>query len=245
MAKDPRFNPEFQKNKQTRESTNQIQGKEIGNTTILTEHLTNSSVTADKLAANSVNTVNVVNNAVTAAKIADNSITTAKIADSQITDAKMTTGVQQRLANGFIKKQIVNRRPLMILQTQGYGVYYINAYGPFSYNVPPVQSGAERRFRLYAVYSDNSTVDSILVSFKPFGDNTYYGYYGSNGPNYGLYNFYLPLTWGDSLTYRDACSNEIVGNLNGSHMTIGLGSYNGWNPIRILYLEMQTLDVFP
>ena len=236
--KDPRFDPEFQKNKQqTRESINQIQGKEIGNTTILTEHLTSSSVTADKLAANSVNTVNIVNNAVT----------TAKIADGQITDAQMTTGVQQRLANGFIKKQIVNRRPLIISETRGYSVYYTSAYGPFSYNVPSVQSGAERRFRLYAVYSDNDTSSSILVSFTPFGDTTYYGYYGpsGSGPVYGYYNFFLPLTWGDALTYRDAYSNEIVGNLDGRHMSISYGTYAGAKALRILYLEMQTLDVFP
>lgn len=50
MAKDPRFDPEFQKNKQqTRESTNQIQGKEIGNNTILSEHLANGAVTPGKI----------------------------------------------------------------------------------------------------------------------------------------------------------------------------------------------------
>jgi hypothetical protein len=54
MAKDPRFDPEYQKTQQTRESTNQIQGKEIGNSTILTEHLVNGSVTADKIASGAV-----------------------------------------------------------------------------------------------------------------------------------------------------------------------------------------------
>jgi len=48
--KDPRFDQEYQKNnQQKRESTNQIQGKEIGNTTILTEHLANGAVTPDKI----------------------------------------------------------------------------------------------------------------------------------------------------------------------------------------------------
>lgn len=54
---DPRFNPDLQKNKQqTRESTNPIQGKEIGNSTILSEHLANDSVTADKIATGAVGT---------------------------------------------------------------------------------------------------------------------------------------------------------------------------------------------
>lgn len=53
--KDPRFDPQYQKNQQqTRESTNQIQGKEIGNTTILTEHLVNGSVTSEKLSSISI-----------------------------------------------------------------------------------------------------------------------------------------------------------------------------------------------
>lgn len=59
MSKDPRFDPEFQKNKQqTRESTNQIQGKEIGNNTILSEHLANGAVTSDKTNFSTLNVGN-------------------------------------------------------------------------------------------------------------------------------------------------------------------------------------------
>ena len=54
MAKDPRFDPEYQKTQQTRESTNQIQGKEIGNSTILTEHLGNGAITSEKLSSISI-----------------------------------------------------------------------------------------------------------------------------------------------------------------------------------------------
>jgi pSer/pThr/pTyr-binding forkhead associated (FHA) protein len=54
MAKDPRFDPEYQKTQQMRESTNQIQGKEIGNTTILTEHLVNGAITSEKLSSISI-----------------------------------------------------------------------------------------------------------------------------------------------------------------------------------------------
>lgn len=59
--KDPRFDPEYQKNtQQTRESTNQIQGKEIGNNTILTEHLANGAVSTNQINTNAQPTVNTI-----------------------------------------------------------------------------------------------------------------------------------------------------------------------------------------
>jgi hypothetical protein len=75
MAKDPRFDPEYQKTQQTRESTNQIQGKEIGNSTILTEHLANGSVTSDKTSFNKL----VVANQQLLADLGNNTIVTPNV----------------------------------------------------------------------------------------------------------------------------------------------------------------------
>lgn len=240
--KDPRFNPKYQKNLQD----DKKRGTDIVKETILTDNIADGSITASKFAPGAISTVS----------LEDGSVTTSKIANGQITDAKMTTGLQQRLANGFIKKQIVNRRPIITQFFGGTGTSTTSAYGPFAYNVPPVQAGAERRFRLYAVYSDNITDvlgqgKPTLVSFQM--GNSLSGtvpnavYYGNSYTPYADYNFYLPYTSGDTYVTRDAFSNEIVGQLSGSHAIIRFGAYgDGSNrSVRILYMEIQTLDVFP
>lgn len=48
--KDPRFNPKYQKNvAQKRDEENKIEGQEIGNNTILSQHLASGSVTPEKI----------------------------------------------------------------------------------------------------------------------------------------------------------------------------------------------------
>lgn len=223
---------------------------------ISTSSLADGCVTNEKLGDNSVTTASLADGSVTNVKLGDSSVIASKIADGQITDAKMTTGMQQRLANGFIKKQIVNRRPVItqpISNTGGYST--ISLYGPFGYNVPPVQPGAERRFRLYAVYSDNINSTSgqgnpSLVSFLLSGYSyTSFGFYGWHSWSIplGNYNFYLPLTWGDANTPRDALSNEIVGPLSTAHATMYFGAFDDDSnrTVKIYYMEIQTLDVFP
>lgn len=78
--KDPRFDPEFQKNiQQKRESTNKIQGKEIGNTSILNEHLANGLITSEKLSDGSVTNSKLATDSVTADKIATGAVSTSEI----------------------------------------------------------------------------------------------------------------------------------------------------------------------
>lgn len=144
------------------------------------------------------------------------------------------------------KTQIVHKRILINDATSVAPIHAFQAYGPFGYGVPSVQTGATRKFRLYAVYSDNDTQNSILVAFEPMGSSVNYGNYGgAGGPEYGLYNFYLPYTWGDSATFRDGYSNELTGSPGGDHMFIRCGTYNGSTNVKFLYLELQVLDVFP
>lgn len=249
--KDPRFNPEFEKiNQQKRESTNKIEGKEIGNTTILTEHLANGAITNEKLASNSVNTTNIINN----------TITTAKIADGQITDAKMTTDVQHRLANTFTKKQIVHRRILFGAQGSLTGSFYVSTFthsngyyggywtgksiymfGPYGYGAPGVQAGAQRRTRIYAIWSDN--IENQIGFFEMRVTIIL------NGGG-GTYAYSLGNTWGDTTTPRDGYSNELVGLPGGQHGTVYFhveGYSEGYPPSsgQFHYVELQHLDVFP
>lgn len=256
MAKDPRFDPRLVR-KKTDESKKEdrtddkILGKEIANNTILTDHLSNNIITTDKIVNSSISTV----------KIADSAITTAKLADGQITDAKMTTGVQQRLANSFIKKQIVHRRILhgAAYSLSGdmyfspfsgsnyvYGDQYAGTsrfmYGPYGYGAPGVQSGAERRTRIYAIWSDNITNQigffEVRVTIILSGGA-------------GTYAYSLGSTWGDTTTTRDGYSNEIIGLPSGAHGTVYFhvqgyaDNINAPASGRFHYVELQHLDVFP
>lgn len=242
--KDPRFNPKYQKNLQD----DKKRGTDIVQETITTANIADGSITASKFAPGAIST----------ASLEDNSVTAAKIANGQITDAKMTTGLQQRLANTFIKKQVVHRRPVYITSTTNPNyVYSYLQYGPFGYGVPAVQPGAQRRYRIYMVYNDNITRDfetDIVVIFTILG-GSYTGRWGSNSQyNYGHYRFNLPRTWGDPQgapsTFRDAYSNEYVGQPSTAHMYVEIASYyGGYGPYydlrRTLYMEIQALDVFP
>lgn len=248
--KDPRFDPTYQKNIEQSRDENKIVGKEIAFNTVLTNHIVAGAITNEKLAADSVNTTNIVNNA----------ITTAKIADGQITDAKMTTGVQQRLANTFTKKQIVHRRILFGAQGSLSGTYNVSPfthssgyyggyltgisrfmYGPYGYGTPGIQSGAERRTRIYAIWSDN--IQNQIGYFEMRITIIL-----SDGG--GSYAYTLGSTWGDTTTPRDGYSNELVGLPPGNHGTVYFhveGYSNGYPPSsgQFHYVELQHLDVFP
>jgi hypothetical protein len=240
MAKDPRFDPRLQKSASQSRESDKIEGKEIFNNTINSNHIIDGSIT---------NT-----------KIADSSITTAKIADGQITDAKMTTGVQQRLANTFTKKQIVHRRVLhgaagslggtinvsTFTHSSGYyGGYWTGVsrfmYGPYGYGAPAVQAGAERRTRIYAIWSDNiqNQIGYFEIRITIILSN-----------NAGSYAYTLGNTWGDLTTPRDGYSNELVGLPGGDHGTVYFhveGYSVGYPPSAgaFWYAELQHLDVFP
>ena len=247
MAKDPRFVP---RNVEQERKETPISGKEIFNNTITTSHIQNNAITSEKIADGSVNT----------AELADSSVTTVKIADGQITDAKMTTGVQQRLANTFTKKQIVHRRILfgaagslggsISLGTFSHSTGYYGDYstgtsrfmwGPYGYGAPAVQAGAERRTRIYAIWSDEIRNEigyfDVRVTIALL-----------NGG--GSYTYILGSTWGDIITPRDGYSNELVGLPGGAHGTVYFyvnGYSVGYPPTRaaLWYVELQHLDVFP
>lgn len=265
MAKDPRFDPKILNSKKE----DKLSSAEIANSSILTTHIADNSITTAKIEDNSITTAKIANSNITTAKIADNSVTTAKIADSQITtvkiadaqitDAKMTTGVQQRLANTFTKKQIVHRRILFGAQGSLSGTYNVGAfthssgyyggystgisrfmYGPYGYGTPGIQTGAERRTRIYAIWSDN--IQNQVGYFEMRITIIL-----SGG---GTYAYTLGSTWGDTTTPRDGYSNELVGLPPGNHGTIYFhveGYSVGYPPSsgQFHYVELQHLDVFP
>jgi hypothetical protein len=153
------------------------------------------------------------------------------------------------LASAFINRQIVHRRPLSGMVgwsdssvfgggsfTRMFGAA-ANEYGPFGYGVPSLQYGAQRRFRLYAVYSDGSQNNgSPRICIRPDGTS------GSQDVN-----FDFGSTWGDTTTPRDGYSNEIVGypSFGGAHCGLFATSTSGVNfTMKFYYLELQTLDVW-
>lgn len=150
------------------------------------------------------------------------------------------------LASAFINRQVVHRRPLYGMatfydSTTFYGASFTkmgttSTYGPLGYAVPAVQTGAERRFRLYAVYSDGSQNNgSPRICMRPDGTS------GASD-----INFNFDSTWGDAVTPRDGYSNEIVGNpIGGAHCSFFATSSTGINfGMRFHYVELQTLDVW-
>jgi hypothetical protein len=136
-----------------------------------------------------------------------------------------------------IRQQMVNRRVIF-----GYagdtGLDYSNTwatvrpvvYGPFCYAVPSVQSGATRKYRVYAIYSDGLTTGNNQVWFDLDDGTDYY--------------FNLPLTWGGvGSNNRDAYSDWYTGQPGCSHGVVKIqttvaGSGKLW------YMELQTWDFF-
>jgi len=157
----------------------------------------------------------------------------------------------------FDKIQVVHRRPIW-----GIGAAFVNQlftfdvkgiddkkpmgdtiYRPFAYAVPPVAAGATRKFRMYAVYSDNISegpgpVISISILKLP------------NWTEQGKYvHFQFPGTWGapSQNHHRDAYSvivNEPSDKMHANMYTYIPEGTTGSN-VKWQYVELQTLDVYP
>jgi hypothetical protein len=139
-----------------------------------------------------------------------------------------------------LQEQLVHRRPLF--GVAGDAPVNFNAstpgtvvrpliYAPFSYAVPPIQPGATRKYRVYAIYSDSQTTNGdvdIIIELEGGA---------------GTYTFRVPRTWGHPNYQRDAYSDFIVGQPAGAHAKIMVRTtYNGDG--RLYYLELQAFDVY-
>ena len=102
-------------------------------------------------------------------------------------------------------------------------------YWPFANAVPSVQPGAVRKFRLYAIYSDDIT---------------------SSGGNQVWFEdlniiFELPRTWGGLGGYnRDNYSDWYTGQPSGIHSNVKIRTTDPGTSGVLHYLALQTWDVF-
>ena len=114
------------------------------------------------------------------------------------------------------------------------------SYGAFGYAPPAVATGATRRYRIYAVYSDNATTGtfSLVYNFNTGGSVT----------------FTMAITYGgvDGTYDRDYLSATVADPANGNHgywtvvatpSAIGIGSPNPFI-VYFNYIELQAIDQY-
>jgi hypothetical protein len=111
----------------------------------------------------------------------------------------------------------------------------IYSYGLLSYAAPNPQNGAQRKLRLYAVYSDT-------VTDLNGGSQVWFDF------NYGndIY-FSLPLTWGVIGDNRDAYSDWFTPSnwpYNSSHGTIKIRTTQSGSTGRLYFLSIEHWDFF-
>jgi hypothetical protein len=118
-------------------------------------------------------------------------------------------------------------------------------YGPFGYNVPAPAPGSVRKWRMYAVYSDNATEGSGPVLRLQIRSGEDWGKTINDNMN-----FQFQLTWGGlSGETRDSFSNELDDPKEKMHCM--LYSYFNTNvkPVgaQVLWthVELQALDIYP
>jgi hypothetical protein len=179
-------------------------------------------------------TQTLTNKTINASQLVDKSITDAKIADNNITLAKMA--IKQPLSY-----QMVNRRPIWGIGGDGYidfGNSWVQVgntnYGLLDgYGIPTLQSGASRKSRLYAVWSDgiSDTSKNVVIWLD-----------SNNGESYDI-SANMGYTWGTITDRRDGYSSFFTPPTGGGHYVVKIiinADYSG----RLYYLELQTFDVF-
>lgn len=137
-----------------------------------------------------------------------------------------------------IRQQMVHRRVIFgvagdapIAHGISFAAVRSPIYGPFSYGMPAVQAGATRRYRLYAVYSDNmTTAGENIVRFTFDGG--------------AAVEFSLFRTWGDPNIMRDGYSNWIDGPVSTNHGSVWIRTTASGTTGRLWYLELQAFDNF-
>jgi len=140
-----------------------------------------------------------------------------------------------------LTQQLVHRRPIWGMGFQGRlhfsngWVNFTNCYGPFSYAIPAVQAGATRKYRLYAVYSDNQQkTGEIQVQFNFDGGHTK--------------QFKLDRTWGggwNTSHHRDHYSGWVdASGVNTRHAKVYIRTTVGGSQGELVYLEIQSYDFF-
>lgn len=135
-----------------------------------------------------------------------------------------------------IREQMVHRRILFGVAgdtTISYGSDWHLVrplYGPFGYAIPTLQSGATRKYRLYAIYADymtNDGVNEVLFDMNNEQDVL----------------FTLPRTWGGPPSNRDAFSDWTSSAPDG-HGSIKIRTTIPGKSGTLYYLELQTWDFF-
>jgi hypothetical protein len=117
-------------------------------------------------------------------------------------------------------------------------------YGPFGYNVPAPAPGTVRKWRMYAVYSDNVTGGSGPVLRLQIKSGSDWGKTINDNMN-----FQFPLTWGGvGGETRDSYSNMLDDPPEKMHCLL----YSYFNSdtkadaqVLWTYVELQALDVYP
>lgn len=157
------------------------------------------------------------------------------------------------------KKVVVHKRPIFMSDFGSGGTLiqgvvereYILGEGralyfPFSGSpIPPVANGATRKFRVYAVYTDNITVadKGPIIRFKNVNTRSFV-------------DFKFPHTWGALDASRDSYSNELsffpdIHTIfpNGEHSFIfsvipPSGTTDNELKVRWRYIELQAIDQY-
>lgn len=140
-----------------------------------------------------------------------------------------------------LRAQKIHRRVVFGWGAHGYVDYNTNwtnviyLYHPFGYAAPNPQSGAIRKIRLYAVYSDTVTDTNggsqVLVD-GDWGTDVY---------------FDLPFTWGVVGSNRDSYSNFYTVSswpMDTGHGTIKIRTTQPGSIGRLYYMEIEHWDFF-
>jgi hypothetical protein len=151
-----------------------------------------------------------------------------KLDVSGVINATNARPIREQLVHRRIFFGVVGDSPLVF--GGNFTAVRSNIYGPFSYGLPAVQTGATRRYRLYAIYSDNMTNS---------GDNqvriTLDG---------GIaIDFILGRTWGDLNIQRDGYSDWYEGPVNNHHGNVHIRTTVA-SAGKLYYMELLAYDFF-
>jgi hypothetical protein len=146
-------------------------------------------------------------------------------------------GIINGLNTRPIREQLVHRRIIHGLAGDDKKTYSSSwttvrfVLGPFGYAIPNVQSGATRKFRIYAIYSDwLTTSGENQVRFRM-----------SNGENVV---FTLSKTWAEGSDTRDCYSEWYDGEVTNEHGAVEIRLTIADKSGVLYYLEIQAWDFF-
>lgn len=160
MAKDPRFDPDYQKNIQQKRVENKIAGNEISNNSILTNHIAQNAITSDKLADNSILSNHLTNGSITPEKLSSN---WPVFAGSFAAYPYIIPDYSPYLNSNFNIGFTLNQTASSLTITQA-GYYYI-----YAHQLVSTTGGVYLRIRkngntIVHAYSDSDTTYDLIAS---------------------------------------------------------------------------------